>query len=370
MFELRLEEHPIPTSRDDVDQLIGWFVATFGLVRRRGEEHADGDRMQPVVRLLREHILANPKQGVDAGTLADNMGMTAASLHHHISRLASCRLISSRSQGDGWRRHFLRAGSLSAAVELLANEATQILKLQLSRLEEWWLRPSDPSMKMEMASPDRETPLTIWINEPRPLPPVENISELSLWMADLGLLGDRPGAKLAADSLPVRLMQVLLQRGPPLSLDEAAAELKGPKARISRILARLKAAGMVERVPRTDRLPATLWNAMMTQYKRRGEDWILLKGGFNRIVPDRAIESLTKAMAKGKLNVDMVENELKGVSLENQMLLLNLLGGRLPLGYRMIGADAIGTSAKIMARLDRLLRRIKRVAEMLDKAMS
>ena len=370
MFELRLEEHPLPTSRDNVDQLIDWLVATFGLVRRRGEEHADGDRMQPVVRLLREHILANPQQGVDAGTLADQMGMTAASLHHHITRLAACRLISSRSQGDGWRRHFLRAGTLSAAVELLANEATQILKLQLSRLEGWWQRPEDPSLKMEMASPDRESPLVIWINEPRPLPPVEKVSELSLWMADLGLLGDRPGAKLAADSLPVRLMQILLQRGPPLSLDEAAAELKGPKARIGRILERFRSAGIVERVPRTDRLPANLWNAMMTQYKRRGEDWILLKGGFNRIVPDRAIETLTKAMAKGKLNVDLVEKELSGVSLEDQMLLLNLLGGRLPLGHRMIGSDPVSTSAKIMTRLDRVLRRIKRVAEMLDKAMS
>ena len=53
MFTMRLEEHPLPTSRDDVDQLIDWLVATLGLVRRRADEHADGDKMQPVVRLLR-----------------------------------------------------------------------------------------------------------------------------------------------------------------------------------------------------------------------------------------------------------------------------------------------------------------------------
>ena len=370
MFEMRLEEYPLPTTRDDADQLIDWLVATFGLVRRRGEEHADGDRMQPVVRLLREHLLARPKEGVDAATLGDEMGLTAASLHHHISRLAACRLLSSRSEGDGWRRHFLRGGSIVAAVELLANEATNILKLQLSRLEEWWQRPDDVSMKNELGSSDRESDFRIWITEPRPLPPVDGISELSLWMADLGLMGDRPGPNLAADSLPVRVLQLLLSRGPPLSIDEAASELKGPKARISRILERLRTAGIVERVPRTDRLAANLWTAMMTQHKRRGEDWILLKGGFNRIVPNKAIESLTKAMAKGKLTPEMVEKELDKVKPEDQMLLLNLLGGRLPLGHRMVGKDPLATSAKVMSRLDRILRRTKRVAEMLEQAMS
>ena len=109
---------------------------------------------------------------------------------------------------------------------------------------------------------------------------------------------------------------------------------------------------------------------MMTQHKRRGEDWILLKGGFNRIVPDRSIENLTKALAKGKLTPEMVEKELDKVKPKEQMLLLNLLGGRLPLGHRMIGNDPDATSAKVMSRLDRILRRTKRVAEMLEQAMS
>jgi hypothetical protein len=369
MFTMRLEEHPLPTSRDDVDQLIDWLVATLGLVRRRADEHADGDKMQPVVRLLREHLLARPKEGIDAASLADEMGLTAASLHHHISRLANCRILSSISAGDGWRRHFLRAGSMSAAVELLAVEATAVMKLRMSTLEKWWKRPDDPSLDVELESADRELPFRLWISEPRPLPPVEGVTELSLWMADLGLLGDRPKPQMAGDSLAPRLMELLLQRGLPLSLDEAAAELGGAKARIGRILERFRAAGLVERVARTDRLATNLWTAMMTQYKRRGEDWVLLKGGFNRILPERQIESLTKALSKGKLTPEMVEKELSKVAPTEQMLLLNLLGGRLPLGHRMVGKNAISNSTKLMSRLDRVLRRMKRVAELLDKAM-
>ena len=42
-------------------------------------------------------------------------------------------------------------------------------------------------------------------------------------------------------------------------------------------------AGMVERVARTDRLSTALWSAMTTQHMRRGEDWLLKKGGFQRL---------------------------------------------------------------------------------------
>ena len=105
---------------------------------------------------------------------------------------------------------------------------------------------------------------------------------------------------------------------------------------------------------------------MMTQHKRRGEDWLLLKGGFNRVVPERAIEVLTKAMKKGKLTTEIIEEQLDKVSSEDQMLLLNLLGGRLPLGYRLAGTSPKEVSESMLSRLDRILRRCRRVAEMLD----
>ena len=106
-------------------------------------------------------------------------------------------------------------------------------------------------------------------------------------MNDFGLLGERPGAEIQADSLSVRLFETLLQRNLPLSLDEAAEQHGGQKARVGRILDRFRATGMVERVPRTDRLNTALWTAMTTQHQRRGEDWMLKKGGFQRLLNEQ-----------------------------------------------------------------------------------
>ena len=52
------------------------------------------------------------------------------------------------------------------------------------------------------------------------------------------------------------------------------------------------------------------------------------------------------------------------------MLLLNLLGGRLPMGYRMAGPSASAVQRRVQDRLDRVLRRMVRVAGLLDEAMA
>jgi hypothetical protein len=123
---------------------------------------------------------------------------------------------------------------------------------------------------------------------------------------------------------------------------------------------------MVERVPRTDRLASALWSAMNTQYMRRGEDWILKKGGFERL---SAPNSLLKHLKKGKLTPEIVAKEIKGLEPRNQMLLLNLLGGRLPLGHRMVGESVTMLKRTSSDNLDRILRRIRRVGQMLEEAM-
>lgn len=371
MFQVRLEEHPIPTSKKDVTQLIDWLVATFGLIRRRGEEHAFGDAQQPVVRLLREHFLANPIAGVDANALGDELGLAPASLHHHLSRLSACRLISSRSEGDGWRRHFLRGGCLSAAVELFSQEARMLLQMRLADLDNWWDREGGQgSLKIAMAGASESPALRLWVTEPSPQPDIKGASELSNWMAEMGLLGERPGKAIMADSVAVKLFSTMLARTAPLSIDEAVEMTKATKPRLIRILERFHAAGIVERVARIDRLPTILWEAMESQFRKRGEDWLLLKGGFNRQLPPRQAEILVKALKKGKLNPELVEKNLAKVSPEEQMLLLNLLGGRLPFGYRMVGDNPKRCAEMCMSKLDRVLRRIRRVAEQLEKAYS
>ncbi|MEK9650981.1 MAG: hypothetical protein VW102_02160, partial [Poseidonia sp.] len=204
----------------------------------------------------------------------------------------------------------------------------------------------------------------------RPHPTDDDGSALSHWMNDFGLLGERPGKELAADSLSVRLFLRLLQRDEPLSLDEAVELEGGQKARVGRILDRFRASGMVERVPRTDRLSTALWTAMTTQHQRRGEDWMLKKGGFQRLLNDAQQTVLLKALAANKLSVEDVAAHLEGVEARDQMLLLNLLGGRLPMGYRMAGADVATVQRRVQDRLDRVMRRMVRVASMLDEALA
>jgi hypothetical protein len=52
------------------------------------------------------------------------------------------------------------------------------------------------------------------------------------------------------------------------------------------------------------------------------------------------------------------------------MLLLNLLGGRLPLGHRMVGYTSEKVHSEIALRIDKTLRRMRRVAQLLEQAMA
>ena len=168
----------------------------------------------------------------------------------------------------------------------------------------------------------------------------------------------------------MRLFSTLLERNLPLSLDEATELHGGQKARIGRILERFRATGMVERVARTDRLNTALWTAMTSQHQRRGEDWMLKKGGFQRLLNEQQQSGLLKALAQGSLSVEDVANHLSTVEAREQMLLLNLLGGRLPMGYRMSGASASAVQRRVQDRLDRVMRRMVRVAGLLDEALA
>ena len=76
------------------------------------------------------------------------------------------------------------------------------------------------------------------------------------------------------------------------------------------------------------------------------------------------------ALKKGKLSIEDVAAEMKNVEPQQQMLLLNLLGGRLPLGHRMNGEDASQVRKNVQDSLDRVLRRMRRVAEMLESELS
>ena len=344
MFSVRLVERPLPSTDRDVDGLIEWMVDSLCLVRKRGDMTADQGRAGPVHRLLRDYLFGQPDQAWDAQMLADELAQLPAALNHHLARLVETGLVGYTNEGKGWRKYYVRGGSLSNAVAYLQQHCRLLLQQRIRVLELEWKRSGDP-LPVELPQ-DESAPFSLGLVEHRPVLEGGQEHILPGWMNDFGLLGERPGKELEPTSLSVRLFSTLLHRNLPLSLDEAAELHDGPKARVGRILDRFRASGMVERIPRTDRLNTALWTAMTTQHQRRGEDWMLKKGGFQRLLSQPQQGALLKALAKGTLSVDGVASELNGVEPREQMLLLNLLGGRLPMGYRMAGATPLRFIAK------------------------
>jgi ribosome assembly protein YihI (activator of Der GTPase) len=106
---------------------------------------------------------------------------------------------------------------------------------------------------------------------------------------------------------------------------------------------------------------------MTTQFSRRGEDWLLKKGGFERLDIPLII---LKDLAKSNLTPEKVSSRLKEIDSQKQMLLLNLLGGRLALGYRLAAESPQSLQQKMLDNLDRIARRMKRVGTLLEESLS
>ena len=366
MLNVKLEELPMPTTDRSIDRLVGWFVESFCFVRRKGDATADYGSASPIHRMLRDHFFSQPTKSWDAQELSDELAMTPAALNHHLSRLSQSGLLSYTNEGKGWRTYILRGGSLSRSLELCFSQYGLILEQKMDQLGLSWNREG-LALENEIAE-ESPLPLNLSITDYRP--EQEGASELTQWMADFGLLGDRPGNELLKNSVSEQLFTLLLNTGNPVSLDDAHEQFGGQKARLCRILERFRACGLVERIPRTDRLGSALWSAMVTQHQRRGEDWLLKKGGFMRLIPEKNHNALLQPLSKGKLTIEMVQNSMQNIRASDQMLLLNLLGGRLPLGYRLIGASIDDSKQNITARLDRLLRRIRRVGTMIEEVLT
>ena len=89
-----------------------------------------------------------------------------------------------------------------------------------------------------------------------------------------------------------------------------------------------------------------------------------------RLIPEKNHASLLQPLRKGSLTIELVQEAMQNIQASDQMLLLNLLGGRLPLGYRLIGKTLEDSKVNMTARLDRLLRRIRRVGTMIEEVMT
>ncbi|RAH15191.1 MAG: hypothetical protein CMB56_003490 [Methanobacteriota archaeon] len=365
MFSLRIDEVPLPGAERDKEQLIEWLAESLNLIRRKNEESKGNLTGPPLFRMLNDYFLSEPKTGFESIFLAESLAISPATLHHHLGRLLDSRLVSSHThKGAGSRIYFLRTASITGAIDLMIDEAKQILNIRLNQAEKW-MSQIDAENRIEYRD---ETLNRIWIQEIVPPSQKFECSEQTLWMADLGLLGDRPGKSLQLNNLQSELWTYMANESGPKSLDEFEKTFTNyNKSKIQRVLEIFRHAGFFERVPRYDRLGHSIWNMVQTQNLRRGADWLLHKGGLIRQLGEKKANKIIEKLEKNNLKIIDIENCLNTISNDESMLLLNLLGGRLSFGYQWTGKNYSEIAQVIKDRTDRSLRRIRRVAELLQK---
>ena len=339
--------------------LLGWLLDTLGLVRRRNDADTSNASKRPLHRLMRDHLLKEPMKGVDAKTLANQLGISMTALHHHLKGLQAIRLVSSKSGENGWMMHHLRCGSLSSAIEILHKEAEGILTLRLASLERW----QTGTVRREGDDQIDEMPFKIVISEPSPLN--NNEDEIDAFLNDFGLRGERPGQQ-SGDDLTRQIFEELLGANHAISLDEAVAKWGATRPRLTRTFDRFRAAGIVERVLRHDRLTVILWDAISTQYSRRGEKWLLGKGGLGRI-DEKVSRKIIKSLQDGSFDSERCAELFSKTNEDELRLTLNLLGGRLPYGYRLSGESGDDVARQVKVRFEGIFGRLKRVASTLDE---
>ena len=353
VFSLRLTERPMPTGSRDPGVLLDWLLDSMGLVRRSG-----GDETGALHRIMREAFLPEPLRGWDSKQLGDQTGLSNTGIHHQMTKLRECGLVTAQVDGK-WHRNVLRGGSMAAAVSLVESQATAILGLRLSELS-GMVEPSETRMAIEAEEGDE--PFAIRISEPGPLGEDDRSSVL---VRDLGLAGDgqRTGGDLARD-----LLLALCSSHQPITLLAISERLSESRGRVSTAVDRMRSAGIVERAPMVDRIPQDVFAGLVRQFDARGEEWLMSRGGLGRLD-----ESVSKALAtgasKGTLDIGGVRDALVPVPLDDQRVLLNTLGGRMPYGFRVSGADGGSVASRVARKAERVLRRIRTVAERIEESI-
>jgi predicted transcriptional regulator len=183
---------------------------------------------------------------------------------------------------------------------------------------------------------------------------------------DFGFAGDR---LKAGDDVARAVFLELAASNSPLTLQTLADRTDDSRARAQRVVERLRAAGIVDRVAMRDRIAMDVYSGLMRQHAARGEDWLMGRGGLGRLDEDVS-KALISGVRKKNLNIEKVEKILGPVPIDAQRLLLNTLGGRMPYGYRIAGKDAEEVGERVMTRIERTLRRMRTVARRLDDSLA
>lgn len=360
MFRVRLVESTMPTGSRDPDILLAWLLDSMSLVRRKSEGYTIEDDQGALHRMMGLTFLAEPLRGWDAKSISDVSGLSQTGVHHQLVKLRESGLVATQTD-DRWHVYVLRGGSMSASMELISAQAMVILDQRLSMLSTY---VSESEERMIVPSEKEEYGFRIDVAEPRAS--VEGEDSLDTLARELGLNGER--AK-QGDGLSRTLLEELAGSSTAVSLLALSGKFGESRSRVQRSIERMRAAGIVERVPMLERLAQDIYAGLMRQSDARGEDWLMTRGGLGRL-DESVSKSLIKGVRKKSLDSDKVQDILKPVDLDAQRILLNTLGGRMPYGIRMAGKDGATVREGVMRRAERTLRRMKTVAQRLDEALA
>ena len=353
MFSLRITERPMPTGSRDVGVLLDWLLDSMGLVRRSG-----GDETGALHRIMREAFLADPLRGWDSKQLGDQTGLSNTGIHHQMVKLRESGLVAAKVDGK-WHRHILRGGSITSAVTMVESQARTILGLRLSELSQM---VENSETRMITEAEDDVLPFSIRIAEPGPLGEGDPVSNLA---SDLGIAGE---SNRPRDNLPHELLLEFCSSHQPITLLALSERLSETRGRVSTVVDRMRSAGLVERTPMSDRMPQDIFAGLSRQFDARGGDWLMSRGGLGRL-EESVSGALVSGVSTGKLGIEQVRDILSPVSLADQRVLLNTLGGRMPYGFRISGANGDAVSTRVLRKAEQTLRRLRTVASRIEEAL-
>ena len=359
MFRLRLVELPMPTGSKDTQVLLEWLIDSLSLVRRKSESWNINDEPSALHRMFTGSLLIDPLRGWNTKELGDSCGLSQTAMHNQMLRLRESGLVSSELKGR-WHIHVLRGGSMTTAVELLGVQARKILEIRLAELSNLIVH-SDERMLTE--AEDEERKFKIKIAEPSAT--IEGKDRIDSLVEDLGLNGERGKSD---DDLAKKITIELSQSHRAITLLVLAERLDETRSRVQRVLERLLEMSIVERVAMPDRIAQDVYLGLMRQFDARGQEWLVTRGGLGRLEP-RITKKIISGIKKKELSIEKIQKILEDVEIENQKLLLNTLGGRMPYGFRIAGKDGNEVRERVLNRLDRTIRRLITVANRIDDSL-
>tara|TARA_B100000524_G_scaffold342487_1_gene237540 strand:- start:739 stop:1494 length:756 start_codon:yes stop_codon:yes gene_type:complete len=249
---------------------------------------------------------------------------------------------------------------MTTAVELLGVQARKIIDIRLSELSSLIVESEE---RMLTAAEEEERRFRIKIAEPSAT--IEGQNRIDSLIEDLGLNGERGKSD---DDLAKRITIELSQSQRAVTLLVLAERLNETRSRVQRVLERLLEMSIIERVAMPDRIAQDVYLGLMRQFDARGEEWLITRGGLGRLDSD-VTKKIMSGIKKKNLNIEKIQDILKNVEIENQKLLLNTLGGRMPYGFRIAGRNGDEVRERVLNRLDRTIRRLITVAKRIDESL-